>query len=72
VAGVGAVGLGVPLGAAPRAGVGRLGQVRADPGAGEFLGDKPPAGGGLRREAGLLSVELIEPARSSMRVAGLT
>jgi hypothetical protein len=61
VAGVGPVGLGAPLGAAQRAGVGRLGQVRADPHALELLGDEPPAGGGLQREAGLLSVELLQP-----------
>jgi hypothetical protein len=61
VAGVGPVGLGAPLGAAQRVGVGRLGQVRADPNAGELLGDEPPAGRGLQREAGLLLVELVEP-----------
>jgi hypothetical protein len=42
-------------------GVGRLGQVRAEPGTGDLLGDKPPAGRGLQREAGLLLVELVEP-----------
>jgi hypothetical protein len=47
VAGVGAVGLGAPLGAAQRPGVGRLGQVRAEPSTLQLLGDEPPAGGGL-------------------------
>ena len=61
VAGVGAVGLGAPLGAAQRPGVGRLGQVRAEPGALQLLGDEPPAGGGLQREVGLLAVELSKP-----------
>src|SRR5574341_1774663 len=59
--GVGAVGHGAPFGAAQRAGVGRLGQVRVDPNALELFGDEPPAGGGLQREAGLLWVELVEP-----------
>jgi 23S rRNA A2030 N6-methylase RlmJ len=58
---VGAVCLGAPFGAAQRAGVGRLGQVRADPYALEFLGNEPPAGRGLQREAGLLWVELVDP-----------
>jgi hypothetical protein len=43
---VGAVGLGAPLGAAQRPGVGRLGQVGLAPGAVQLLGDEPPAGGG--------------------------
>jgi hypothetical protein len=61
VVGVGAVGLGAPLGATQRAGVGRLGQVRAEPGALQFLGDEPPAGGGLQREPARLGVELLQP-----------
>jgi hypothetical protein len=46
--------------------------VRADPYALEFLGNEPPAGGGLQREAGLLWVELVDQARNSKRVAGLS
>jgi hypothetical protein len=62
VVGVGAVGLGAPLGAAQRPGVGRLGQVRAEPGTLQLLGDEPPAGGGLQREVGLLTGEPSKPA----------
>jgi hypothetical protein len=44
VVGVGPVGLGPPLGAAQRPGVGRLRQMGAKPGAHDLLGDIPPAG----------------------------
>jgi len=78
VAGVGAVGLGAPLGAAQRPGVGRLGQVRAEPGALQLLGDQPPAGGGLQGEPGLLAGEPSKPAaqlqaggRAELPAAGL-
>ena len=40
--GVGPVGLGPPLGAAQRPGVGRLGQMRTEPGTLQRLGDEPP------------------------------
>ena len=50
VPGVGLVGLGVPLAAAGERGVGRLGQVRAQPGRGHLLGDVPPPGAPLERE----------------------
>jgi hypothetical protein len=72
VAGVGPVGLGAPLGAAQRAGVGRLGQVRVDPNALELLGDEPPAGRGLQRKAGLLWVELVEPGAQLQAGGGLS
>jgi hypothetical protein len=36
--------------------------VGNDPGALQFLGDEPPAGGGLHGEVHLLSVELLQPA----------
>ena len=47
---VGLVGLGVPLAAAGERGIGRLGQMRRDPGRGQFLGDIPPARAPLHRE----------------------
>src|SRR5512132_4138408 len=61
VVGVGAVGLGAPLRATQGAGVGRLGQVRTDPGTLQLLGDEPPAGGGLQREVDLLACEPSQP-----------
>jgi hypothetical protein len=48
--GVGAVGLGPPLRAAGGRGVGRLGQMRLDPGTLQLLHHEPPAGAGLDRE----------------------
>jgi hypothetical protein len=44
VPGVGLVGLGVPLAAAGGGGVGRLADMRGDPGRGKLLGDIPPPG----------------------------
>jgi hypothetical protein len=43
VPGVGLVGLGVPLAAPQHSGVGRLAQMRGDPGRGQLVGDVPPA-----------------------------
>jgi hypothetical protein len=40
---IGPIGLGMPLAAAGERGVGRLGQMRRDPGRGQLLGDIPPA-----------------------------
>jgi len=78
VAGVGAVGLGPPLGAAQGPGVGRLGQVRTEPGTLQLLGDEPPAGGGLQGEVGLLAGEPGQPGaqlqaggRAKLPAAGL-
>jgi hypothetical protein len=48
--GVGLVGLGMPFPPAPRRGVGRLTQMRGDPGRGQLLGDIPPARAPLHRE----------------------
>ena len=48
--GVGFVGLGVPLAAPQRGGVGRLAHMRGDPGRGQFFGDIPPPGAPLHRE----------------------
>ena len=45
-----AVGLGVPLAAAQRRSVRRLGQVRDDPRRGQLLGHVPPAGAPLQSE----------------------
>jgi len=53
VPGVGLVGLGVPLAAPQRGGVGRLAQVRGDPGRGQLLGHIPPPGAPLHRERGI-------------------
>jgi hypothetical protein len=77
VAGVGAVGLGAPLGAAQRPGIGRLGQVRAEPGVHDLLGDKSPAGRAFK-EVGLLAGEPSKPGpqlqaagRAELAAAGL-
>src|SRR6266699_232749 len=50
VPGAGLVGLGVPLAAASRSGVGRLAHMRGDPGRGQLLGDIPPPRAPLHRE----------------------
>jgi hypothetical protein len=52
---VGLVGLGVPLAAAGKRGVGRLGQVRRDAGCGQLLGDIPPPGAALGRERDVIA-----------------
>ena len=54
VPGVGLVGLGVPFPPAPCRGVGRLGQMRRDPGRGQLLGHIPPARAPLHRERDVL------------------
>ena len=61
MAGVGLVGLGAPLGAAQGAGVGRLGQVGAESGARDLLGDLPPAGRAFKGEVGLLPSQPSKP-----------
>jgi hypothetical protein len=61
VTGVGPVGLGPPLGAAQGAGVGRLGQLGAKPGAHDLLGDIPPAGRAFKGEVGLLPSQPSKP-----------
>ncbi|HEY2077179.1 MAG TPA: hypothetical protein VGH53_12680 [Streptosporangiaceae bacterium] len=50
VPGIGLVGLGMPLAAARRGGIRRLGQVRRDASGGQLLGDLPPAGAPFQRE----------------------
>ena len=52
---VGLIGLGVPLAAAGERGVGRLGQMRRNPGRGQLLRDIPPSGAPLDRERGVLA-----------------
>jgi hypothetical protein len=47
---VGLVRLGMPLAAPQRGGIGRLAQVRGDPGRGQLLGHIPPPGASLHRE----------------------
>jgi hypothetical protein len=61
VAGVGPVGLGVAFTAPQRSSVGRLGQMRGDPGQLELLDHVPPAGAALQRERGRLAGELLQP-----------
>jgi hypothetical protein len=52
---VGLIGLGVPLAAAGERGIGRLGQMRRDPGSGQLLGHIPPARAPLQRERHVLA-----------------
>ena len=66
VAAVGLVGLGVPLAAAGERGVGRLGQMRRDPGRGQLLGGVPPPGTSLDRERGILAAS--EPRQPGPQV----
>jgi hypothetical protein len=53
--GIGLVGLGMPLAAPGRGGVGRLAQMRRDAGAGQFLGHIPPPGAPLHRERDVIA-----------------
>jgi hypothetical protein len=55
VPGVGLAGLGAPLAAPQRGGVGRLGQMRRDPGRGQLLGHVPPSGAPFHRERDILA-----------------
>jgi hypothetical protein len=55
VPGVGLVGLGVPFPPAPCRGVGRLGQMRGDPGRGQLLSHIPPPGAPLHRERDIVA-----------------
>jgi len=55
VPGVGFIGLGVPFAAAGKGGVGRLGQMRRDPGRGQLIRDIPPPGAPLDRERDVLA-----------------
>jgi hypothetical protein len=52
---VGLTGLGMPLAAAGERGISRLGQMRGDPGRGQFPGDVPPARAPLHRERDVLT-----------------
>src|SRR3954447_22854511 len=63
MSGVGAVGLRTPHGPAGGRGVGRLRQMRLDPGTLQLLHDEPPAGAGLDRERRRRSIDVrLEPA----------
>jgi len=64
--GIGLVGLGVPLAAAGERGIGRLGQVRRDPGGGQLLGDVPPPGARLQRESDVTAT--VEPGQPGPQV----
>jgi hypothetical protein len=59
---IGPIGLGVSFPAPQRGGVGRLGQMRHHPGAGEFLGHIPPPGTSLHRE-----FDITPPAGETLR-----
>jgi hypothetical protein len=73
VSGVGPVGLGVPLTTAGEGGVGRLGDVRRDPGRGRLPGDVPPPGAPLHRERDVVTPgEPRQPAAQVLRSAGAT
>jgi hypothetical protein len=61
VAGVGPVGLGAPLLAAPGARLGRLGQVRERARRRQLLADEQPAGAGLERDLDLLPGKALAP-----------
>jgi hypothetical protein len=60
------VGLGPPFPAAGGSGVGRLAEVRGDPGRGQLLGDVPPARASLHRERGIVPVG--EPGQPGAQV----
>jgi hypothetical protein len=72
VAGVGAVGLGAPLGTTQRAGLGRLGQVPGDPGALQLLATnrQPVVASNAKSACGLSNC--ASQARRSKRAAGLS
>src|SRR5215471_3049816 len=53
--GVGLGGLGMPLASPQRRGIGRLTQMRADPGRGQLPGHIPPPAASLHRERGILA-----------------
>ena len=63
---VGLIGLGVPLAAAGKRGVGRLGQMRRDAGRGQFFGDIPPPGAPLGRERDVIAAS--EPRQPGAQV----
>jgi hypothetical protein len=64
--GVGPVGLGVPLAAPGERSVGRLSQMRRDPGRGQFLGHIPPPGAPLDRERDIITA--AEPGQPGPQV----
>ena len=66
VPGVGPVGLGVPLAAAGEGGIGRLGDMRRDPGRGQLLGDVPPPGTSLQGERDVVAAG--EPGQPGTQV----
>jgi hypothetical protein len=68
--GVGAVGLGPPLGAAQAAGLGRLSQMREEPGRLELLDHEPPAGAPSTANAPSTRGSPLSQPRSVARVAG--
>jgi hypothetical protein len=70
VAGVGPVGLGAPLGAAQGASVGRLGQVGAEPGVADLLGDNRQPVVPSKAKSACWPENRASQARSSTRVAG--
>ena len=66
VPGVGLIGLGMPLTAPQRGDIRRLGDMRGDPGRGQFLSDIPPPGAPLHREVRVLAGEPARQPRCQM------
>jgi hypothetical protein len=71
VAGVALVGLGAPLRAARRGGVGRLGQLNRGAGALQLLDDEPPAGGRLHRGLDVLARPAAQEDAQGRAVGGV-
>jgi hypothetical protein len=60
----------VPLAAAGGSGVGRLAEVRGDPGRGQLLGNIPPPGASLHRERGIVPAGEPGQPGAQMRPVG--
>jgi hypothetical protein len=70
VPGVGLIGLGVPFPPPPCRGVGRLGQMRRDPGRSQLLDDIPPARAPLHRERDILAAGEPRQPRTQVHPVG--
>ena len=70
VAGVGAIGLGALLGAAPRARLGRLGQMHHGADRAQLLGQEPPTGCGLKRGLDPRPVKAMQKPSHALAVRG--
>ena len=60
----------MPLAAAGKGGVSRLGDMRRDAGEGQLLGDVPPAGAPLQRERGVVAAGEPRQPRAQVRPVG--